>query len=75
MAKTTSVLAEFAANINYKNLPAAVVTEAKKVILDSIGCALVGTLCQKGEVSLLFAKRSAAAPEATIIGSKQKASC
>lgn len=49
--------------------------EAKKVILDSIGCALAGILRKKGEVSLLFAKRSDSVPEATIIGSDQKVSC
>jgi len=75
MEKTTSILADFVTNIDYKDLPEAVVAEAKKVILDSIGCALAGTLCQKGEVSLLFAKRSDSAPEATIIGSDQKVSC
>ena len=56
MEKTASILADFVTNTEYKDLPESVVTEAKKVILDSIGCALAGTLCQKGEVSLLFAK-------------------
>ncbi len=74
MEKTTSILADFITKIDYQDLPEAVVTEAKKVILDSIGCALAGTLCEKGEASIVFAKKSYSTSEATIIGSNQKVS-
>ena len=74
MEKTTSLLADFVTDLQYTDLPESVITEAKKVILDSIGCSLAGTLCKKGEVSIAFAKKSGSPPEATIIGSSQRVS-
>jgi 2-methylcitrate dehydratase PrpD len=74
VGKTTSILADFVTKVDYHDLPEAVVTEVKKVILDSIGCALAGALCEKGKVSIVFAKKSDSSSGATIIGANQKVS-
>ena len=74
MENTLSVLADFIADIKYEDLPPEVVIETKKVLLDSMGCALAGTLTPKGELSLLFGRRSESAPESTLIGHHRKVS-
>jgi 2-methylcitrate dehydratase len=42
MPNVTRTMAEWAASVNYEDLPAEVVTEAKRYLMDSMGCALGG---------------------------------
>lgn len=49
-------LAAFAADTDYASLPAVVVEESKRVILDSLGCALGGLSHPKGSIGVEFAK-------------------
>jgi 2-methylcitrate dehydratase len=42
MPNVTLTMAEWAASLNYEDLPAEVVTEAKRFLMDSMGCALGG---------------------------------
>jgi 2-methylcitrate dehydratase len=42
MHNVTLTMAEWAASVNYEDLPAEVVTEAKRYLMDSMGCALGG---------------------------------
>jgi len=42
MPNVTRTMAEWAASVNYEDLPAEVVTEAKRFLMDSMGCALGG---------------------------------
>ncbi len=51
----TAEIASFAAEVKYENLPLFVVSETKKLLLDSIGCAIGGIKTQKGETALRLA--------------------
>lgn len=75
MRSATQELARFAVEVEFGRIPAEVVHEAKRVILDSIGCALAGTGTEKGKLSVGLSKRLGGAPESSIIGSGEKVSC
>ncbi|EFK09337.1 MmgE/PrpD family protein [delta proteobacterium NaphS2] len=74
MKNTTSILADFITKIRFQDIPKKAVEEAKRLLLDSIGCAMAGLNTEKGKIALLYAKRFDAKPEATIIGSNGKVS-
>ncbi len=42
MSTVTRTMADWAASLNYEDLPAEVVTETKRFLMDSVGCALGG---------------------------------
>ncbi|MDY6972347.1 MAG: MmgE/PrpD family protein [Thermodesulfobacteriota bacterium] len=73
MAKTTSILADFIAGIRFDDLPYEVIEQTRKILIDSIGCALEGLHTRKGNVCLSFARNAGGSPEATIIGIREKA--
>ncbi len=75
MDSLSQTLAEFLVKIKYEDLPAAVVHEAKRTLLDSIGCALAGITTDKGKISIALAKRLGGRPESSIIGVGDKVSC
>jgi 2-methylcitrate dehydratase PrpD len=68
-------LAQFASNATYEDIPEEIVHETKRVILDSVGCALAGTCTDKGRLSVQLAMRLGGPPESSIIGFKDKVSC
>lgn len=70
--ETTRTLAEFAAGLRYEDLPAHVVTEAKRLLLDTIGCGLGGYGVEKGQMAVKLAERMGGTPEATILGRREK---
>ena len=61
-------LAEFSANLRYEQLPAEIVNEAKRLLLDTIGCGLGGYEVEKGQMAVNFARRPGGVGEATILG-------
>ncbi|SPD73716.1 MmgE/PrpD family protein [uncultured Desulfobacterium sp.] len=74
MDNTTSILAGFIDRVGFDNLPQDIVLECKRILMDSIGCALAGTFTQKGRIAVLFSERFRFPPEATVIGGGEKAS-
>ena len=65
-------LADFAANTEFKALPAEVIEECKRDVLDSIGCALAGVDQPKGLAGIECARRmGGSGGDATIIGTKE----
>lgn len=68
----TRRLSEFSATLSYDDLPAAVVTEAKRLLLDTIGCGLGGHAVDKGRMAVAFAEGMGGLPEATILGRRDK---
>lgn len=68
-------LAEFASNTHFEDLPDAIVHEAKRVLLDSIGCALASLSSDKGKMCVALSKRLGGPEEASIIGVSGKVSC
>ncbi len=75
MQSLTQQLADFASHTGYGDIPQSVIHEAKRVILDSLGCALAGMAVDKGSLSVKLARRLGGPPEASIIGSRGKVSC
>jgi len=71
MGVTTEV-ARFAAEIQYNNLPQFVVQETKRILLDSIGCALGGTKTLKGEIAVRLARVLGGSAEASLLGTCDK---
>ena len=68
----TQALAEFAAKVTFDDIPKEVVHQTKRVIFDSIGCALGGYSSEKGFISRNMIEALGGNPEATIIGSGEK---
>jgi 2-methylcitrate dehydratase PrpD len=76
MAKHTSeILADYVAKAKYEDLPAEVVTHAKKTLMDSIACGLGGRKTREGDVLVDIVKEMGGKPQATIIGDAARVSC
>lgn len=70
-------LAAFTHATNFEQIPPAVVEESKRLIIDSIGCALAGLSHPKGVIGVDFAKMQgpgAPGEQATIIGTGERVS-
>ena len=76
MGKTIIMqLAEFVDALRFEDLPNDVVEESKRIILDSIGCAIGGTTHDKGGIGIEFARSFGSSEEATVIGCDDRLSC
>ncbi|MEJ2550358.1 MAG: MmgE/PrpD family protein [Anaerolineales bacterium] len=62
-------MAVFARNLTYADVPAAAKHEAKRFLLDSVGCALAATRNEDMRAMLRFTEKLGGTPEATVIGS------
>jgi 2-methylcitrate dehydratase PrpD len=68
-------LADFTRRSNYSELPAEVVDECKRLLLDSIGCALASTEEPKGRIGIEYGRLlGGSGDDATIIGTSDRAS-
>lgn len=67
--------ADFARKTSFSDLPGDVVHEMKRVVLDSIGCALLGRLTSRGKIAGNLARRLGGPPESTVIGTSDMVSC
>ncbi|MFC2021310.1 MmgE/PrpD family protein [Chloroflexota bacterium] len=74
MEGITQKLVDFIQDIKYEDLPDEVVHEAKRVLLDSMGCAIAGLATDKGNLSVRLARRLGGPPESSIVGTKDKVS-
>ena len=68
MTTLVNRLVEFSDALRFKDLPAAVVSESKRLLLDSIGCAIAALGTDKGQMAVKVAKDMGGPPEARIIG-------
>lgn len=66
-------LAGFLTRTRFDDLPQEVMHESKRLLLDSIGCALGGLITEKGKIAVELAKKQKAR-EATILGVRGKVS-
>ena len=57
MSDTIQKLAEFVVDTRYEDLTADVITAAKFLLLDSIGCALSSVTTDRGKMSIALARK------------------
>jgi 2-methylcitrate dehydratase PrpD len=68
-ATTITQLADFVYATRFNDLPESVVSETKRLLLDSIGCALAGVASDKGKWGIEYVRAFfAGSPQATVIG-------
>ena len=65
-------LARFAAGLKYENLPPRAVAEAKRFLIDSLGCAVGGTQTHDARIMREFIEEEGGRAEATLIGTRKK---
>lgn len=64
----TRQLAQFCSTLRYEDLPPDIVHEAKRLLLDTIGCGLGGHEVEKGQIAAKLAQRTGGLAESTIVG-------
>ncbi len=70
----TKTIARFASEIAFEDLPSEVVLETKRLILDTLGCAVGGLLTEKGRLALRLSGRLGGPPESHLPGKEEKVS-
>lgn len=68
MSSLSRKMAEFALNLKYEDIPPEAVREAKRFLLDSMGCALAAVKNEDMQAMYRFTEKLGGAPEATVIG-------
>jgi 2-methylcitrate dehydratase len=72
METLSRTLARFAAKLDYTNLTPRAVAEAKRFLLDSLGCALGGIETHDAKIIREFVEEEGGREEATLIGTRKK---
>ena len=65
-------MARFTLDLAYDQIPAASVKEAKRFLLDSVGCALAAVNNEDMAAMYRFVRRQGGAPESTLIGTGER---
>jgi 2-methylcitrate dehydratase PrpD len=68
MRNISDDLVAFLVETGYESLPAEVVHEAKRGLLDALGCAIAGIATDKGKIAVSMARRAGGPPEASVLG-------
>lgn len=71
---TTGDIARFAADTQFRDLPVEVVQETKRLILDTLGCAIGGLKTEKGKLAIQLARALGGPPESTLFGTGERVS-
>ncbi|CAN7700565.1 MmgE/PrpD family protein [Paraburkholderia sp. SIMBA_054] len=74
MTTLTQTLADFAVQTRFEDLPQPVVHEAKRLLLDTIGCALGAIETTSGKIALEYVSMLGGTPHATVVGSDRRSS-
>lgn len=69
MSSITHQMARFVLALKYEDIPAPALKEAKRFLLDSVGCALAAVDNKDMGAMVRFARKLGGTPEATVIGS------
>ena len=72
MDKNTEALARYAADFRYEDMPAEVVHETKRKLIDTLGCALGAFNAEPCRIARAVARRSVGNPPARILGTQDK---
>ncbi len=68
-------LAQFVSETSYTDIPEDVLDESKRILLDSLGCAIAAVGETKGQIAIEYAQAlGGGAGEATIFGTKERSS-
>ena len=70
----TRILADFVTGTRFEDIPHAVSHEGKRVLMDSVGCAVAGVDTDKGRASVEVAGALGGPPEASVIGTGHQVS-
>jgi 2-methylcitrate dehydratase PrpD len=71
----TDVVADFASALKYDDLPADIVRETKRLLLDTIGCGIGGLQLEKGRMAVDLVRLGGGTAEASIVGVRGKLPC
>ena len=74
MSTIIEQLAAFSTSTRFEDLPTAVVDEAKRLVLDSIGCAFAAVDHPRGRIGIDYGRMVAGQGSASIIGTPHRAS-
>ncbi|MFC1958006.1 MmgE/PrpD family protein [Chloroflexota bacterium] len=72
--KYSSTLAEYISSLRYDDLPDSVIQQAKKIILDSLGCQLACAQLENGQLIIKFGQSLESQAEASVVGGGYKTS-
>ncbi len=72
MTSISKKMAEFSANLQYSDIPPEALHEAKRFLLDSMGCALAAVNNEDMLAMYRFTEKLGGTPEATVIGTGHK---
>ncbi|MFC2019124.1 MmgE/PrpD family protein [Chloroflexota bacterium] len=72
MAEITEALAAFAATIKFSDLPQSLLEDTRRIVLDSIGCAIGGLTTDRGQIALELARRLGGPGESTLMGTSDR---
>jgi 2-methylcitrate dehydratase PrpD len=75
MKRITQQVVDFVVKLRYEDLPQNVRHEAKRILLDSIGCALGGLSTEKAKLAIGLAQKLGGPAEATILGMGDRVAC
>lgn len=68
----TEKLASFIAGVRFDDLPAEVINDAKRIILDVIACQVVGYPTQIGDIVIAYIRKLGGSSQATILSTGEK---
>lgn len=68
MKKVTDEFLKLATQSTFDNIPAVVLYETKRAVLDSLACALGGISSDKGKIGVSIARKMGGVPESTLVG-------
>lgn len=72
MDRAIAKMSDYTTEIKYDDVPADVVHQIKRVILDSIGCAFIGQTTDRGRIAAELAIKLGGKAESSIFGSNNK---
>ena len=75
MRKIGDDLVNFIVGTEYADLPSNVIHEAKRSLLDALGCAIAGIATDKGKIAVSVARRLSGPQESSILGVGDRVSC
>jgi 2-methylcitrate dehydratase PrpD len=74
MGRMIEKLASFTTTIQFGDLPEEAIHEMKRVLLDSIGCAINGVSTDRGQIAIELARKLGGPREASVFGTNDKVS-